>query len=402
MHNDEILLSYLAMARADSNTVRHVAAELSPWQGYTRPALRGVLRYAAGTDDWELHSAVREHRHLGDPLADYTPRHMDGRIIMAVNDRLRGLLAEHPHPVVAIRDRFEQDRVPTVAPDNHAVGRMAAEHLLELGLRRLAAVGHDENDASRRRVAGFAEHAEQAGAEVRTLPEDAALGDRSSPFPAAAWLRSLPLPCGVFCWTDEAAHNTIAAIKAAGMSVPEDLAVVGVHNDDLICNGIRPTITSVALPLEQIGYEAATLLDRLMQGQAAPDRPIRFDPVEVVPRGSTDTTAMEDSAVLEAVAIIRRRAIRGLTVEQLCEAMDPPISRRTLERRFEQALGRSPHQQIRLTQCQHARELLINTDWTHEMIARRCGFSSNPFFSNTFKRVTGQRPGEYRQQRRRR
>jgi len=386
------------MVEPSSDPLFHVVAELSPWQGYYRPVLRGVLRYAAGAADWELHSTIRQP-HVPSAGAPATPEAVDGRIIPAMNRHFESLAERRPQRMVAVRDRFEQDRTPTVVPDNRAVGAMAAEYMLALGFRRFAMVGAAGNHAAQRRLAGFEATASEAGASIETMPEGAGGGDAGAPTPSPGWLSALKPPCGMFCWTDETAYNAIRAAKAAGLNLPDDLAVMGVHNDDLICEAIRPSITSVALPLERVGYEAAALLDRLLRGEPAPTEPLRLPPVEVVERSSTRTGAIENPAVAQAMGIIRQRAVRGLTVEELCGLMSPPISRRTLERRFEEHFGRSPHEQIRHQQCQHARELLVNSSMRQEEIARRCGFSSTPFFSNTFNRIVGQRPGEYRKAR---
>lgn len=385
------------MARSGRRTFE-VSADLSAWQGYSRPALRGALRYAAGAPHWELHSTLSEHQAPPGEQPGAARQRMDGRIIWAMNAGYRREIRRTGMKVVAIRDRFEQDRVPTVVPDNFATGAMAAEYLLGLGFRRFAMVGELSNEACRHRFEGFRETATGHGGEAAVTPIDAE-DLQAAPEAAADWLRAMRPPCGAFCWTDNVAHAVIRVARTAGIAVPDDLAVIGVHNDDLVCESIRPSISSVALPMERVGYEAAALLDRLLHGESEPDGPIRLPPVGVVERNSTRTMAIEDPAVLQAVAIIRDQAIEGLTVERLCEQMDPPVSRRTLERRFQRTLGRSPHQEIRRQQCHHACTLLIDSRLTQEQIARRCGFSSTPFFSNTFTRIIGVRPGAFRRQR---
>ncbi len=383
--------------KGDTNSSCYrIYTDLERAGAYTRPILRGVLRYAATAEHWDSHFAA-----FGDRMArSATPEHYDGRILRygpVLEEQVR---SADPAPVVCVSDRPERFSGPTVVPDNIAVGAMAADYLIELGFRQLAMVGPLGVGVGLHRFHGFRERVRAIDGQVITLA-DAWQADRGVYRAPRDWLAALPVPCGVFCWNDETARNVILDAGAAGRSVPEDLAVVGVHNDDLLCESVQPNITSIALPLETVGYEAAALLDRLVQGQAAPDEPIRFAPIEVVERGSTRSTA-DDPDVAQALAIIRSRATRGLSVDQICESLALPISRRTLERRFVQALGRTPHEEIRRIQVQRARELLINTDLPQEEIAHRCGFSSNPFFSNTFKRVTGQRPGAYRNARRRR
>jgi len=362
---------------------------------YVRPILRGVLRYAADAAHWDAHFPMFDAR----MRRSVQPHRYDGVIRSHGSGGLDRLANGADAASVCISDRPEQDLGHAVIPDNHAVGAMAAAYLLELGFRRFAAVMPLGVGVGRHRFDGFRRRIEQAGYKVQSSAENESTNTAFYIAPLD-WLKALPTPCGVFCWNDETARNVVLDARDAGLSVPEDLAVIGVHNDDLICESIRPAITSIALPLEKIGYEAASLLDRLMQGEPGPDKPIRFPPIEVVQRDSTRPTA-EDRDVARAIQIIRRRACEGLTVEEVCDDLDLAVSRRTLERRFVEALGRSPHEEIRRVQCQHARHLLVNTNLPQEEVALRCGFSSNPFFSNTFKRVTGERPSEYRKARRR-
>ena len=220
--------------------------------------------------------------------------------------------------------------------------------------------------------------------------------------PAATGVPPLSRVVASLGWNDETGHKAVAAAVDGGLAVPEELAVLGVQNDELVCEAVRPGLSSVALPLVEVGYRASELLDRLMRGEAAPVEPIRLPPIEVIERGSTRMAAVSDPTVARALALIQREATEGLTVEGLCDALELTMSRRTLERRFHEELGRSPHEQIRRTQIQRARELLGSSDLPLIEIAARCGFSSQPFFSNTFLKYAGERPGAYRRRRARR
>ena len=369
---------------------RGVYTDLPITTAYTLPILRGVLRYAATVRHWELNaeqlsSVLRQPRR---------GNRYDGHILTGVSAKeavARGV----EEPIVCVSDRPEWFSGPMVIPDNVATGEMAADHLLEMGLRRFAMVGPMGTGVARHRYEGFARRVERTGADVITLPpaEDPEASLFSAP---REWLEALPRPCGVLCWNDATARNVILDARELGLAVPDDLAVFGVYNDDLLSESVRLGISSVALPLEKVGFEAAALLDRLMAGEAAPAEPMRLPPVEVVQRGSTQTVVLEDREVARALAMIREHAAEGLTVEEICEALDLSVSRRTFERRFTAHLGRSPHEEIRRTQCQLARRLLAKTDLPQSQIAVRCGFSSTPFFSTSFRRMTGSRPGEYR------
>jgi len=325
----------------------------------------------------------------------------DGRLVHILDSAFWREMDDHGEPRVTIADRAEIYRMPAVVPDNVAAGAMAAEHFLDRGLRRFAFAGPLHIPSCGRRYRGFADRLEAAGATVERVPyaNDPEASTRS-PMPVE-WLLDLPRPCGLLGWNDETGHKAVAAAQDAGLAVPDDLAVLGVQNDELVCESVSPGLSSVALPLIDIGYQAAELLDRLMQGEEPPEAPIRLPPIEVVERGSTRLDAVDDPTVARALSLIQREAARGLTVDALCEALDLTMSRRTLERRFLEELGRSPHEEIRRTQVQRARDLLSRSELPLVEIAERCGFSSQPFFSNTFLKHTGQRPGAYRRRSRR-
>lgn len=386
------------MSKSTNRSRLRVACDLNPTHGYSRPMLRGILRYAAGAAHWELRGfnlfAIAE--------GDRGIHRCDGRLVHHLDSAFWGEMEDRGEPRVTIVDRPEIYRMPAVVPDNVAAGAMAAEHLLERGLRHFAFAGPLHIPSCHRRYRGFTERLASAGAKVELVPyaEDPEASTRS-PMPVD-WLVGLPRPCGLLGWNDETGHKAVAAAQDAGLAVPEDLAVVGVQNDELVCEAVSPGLSSVALPLMEVGYQASALLDRLMGGAAAPAEPIHLPPMEVVERGSTRMAAVDDPTVARALSLIERQATRGLTVEGLCDALALTMSRRTLERRFLAALGRSPHEQIRRAQVQRARELLARSDLPLIEIAARCGFSSQPFFSNTFLNYTGERPGAYRRQRARR
>jgi len=216
--------------------------------------------------------------------------------------------------------------------------------------------------------------------------------------PDGQWIARLDSPCGVFCWNDDAAAHFICTAQDAGLRVPEQLAVVGLHNDELMCEMTRPGISSVELPLDQVGYEAAALLDRMMAGEPAPAEPLRLPPLRVVERGSTRTVAVADPLVAEVLSILRRHATERITVDQVCEQLSTSVSRRTMERRFRDVVGRSPNAELRRLRCQHAADLMRSTDLSLDEVARQCGFQSQPYFSDTFHKVMGERPGQYRRE----
>lgn len=380
-----------------SNGIRRVAVMLRVEGGYVRPILRGVLRYAGEASNWRVQGA--EIPGVVDGPFD---EDCDGGIIQGGQFDLVKRLKTRGVPLVTVSENVQDPGIPLVAPDNEAVGAMAADHLNDRGFQRFVGVGSGVRVGSRRRLKGFYDRVAAVGGRLLEQSPTRETSGGRTPAPPLDWLRGLPTPCGVFCSNDDTAYRFIRAAHEAGLAVPEDLAVVGVHNHDLVCEMVQPGISSVLLQSERQGYEAAALLDRMMDGERPPAQAIRFPPVRVVERDSTRTIAVADPVVAEALAVIRRGAIEGMNVDELCERMTVTTSRRTLERRFKEAVGRSPNAEIRRLRCQRAAELLLSTNESLDQVGRRCGFNSLPFFSNTFAKVMGARPGAFREQHRQR
>jgi LacI family transcriptional regulator len=215
----------------------------------------------------------------------------------------------------------------------------------------------------------------------------------------ARWLTLLHKPVGVLAPNDVWAYQLLEVCRQKALRVPDDVALVGVDNDDLLCGLARPPLTSVATPAERVGYEAAALLDRLMaspgRADGAPPLP-PLPPLGVVARQSTDVLMVDDPAVAAAVRFIRERACTPIGVEDLLRAV--PLPRRTLERRFRAALGRGPGEEIRRTRVERARYLLGASRSSMGEVARAAGFADAKHFCVAFRRHTGQSPSSYRRE----
>ncbi|MCX7935340.1 MAG: substrate-binding domain-containing protein, partial [Planctomycetota bacterium] len=208
------------------------------------------------------------------------------------------------------------------------------------------------------------------------------------------WLRALGRPAGILAANDVRARKLLDICQSAGIKVPEDVAIVGVDNDPLICLTARPTLSSIALPFERIGYEAAELLDRMMHGEALPEKPIVFPPLGVMARDSTDIVAIEDLVVSRALYFLRQHADKDISMDDVANALG--VNRRTLERRFAKQVGRSLHQELTRLRIEISRRLLSETDLPMPDVARRSGLTSATQLSVIFRRETGWTPREYR------
>jgi LacI family transcriptional regulator len=370
--------------------------------GYGRALLRGVVRYARLHGPWAFYLQPGDLRQLLPKMEEWGGTGIIARI--ATPEVARAVLAARL-PAIALDLNQQQlapsnplSRLSEVCPDSHKAGRLAAEHLLERGFRTFAFVGAwGDLPWSLRRGEGFAERLDEAGLPHQQFPMPPAARDRRwgrQQAILAQWMRKLPKPLGVLACDDDRGRQVLEACRAAGLHVPDDVAVVGVDDDELLCELSDPTLSSVALNTEQAGYAAAALLDGLMAGRIQQSRRILVDPVRVVTRRSTDTRATEDHVLGRAVRFIQDNVVRPIGVDDVVHHVG--CSRRTLELRFQQILGRSINCEIQQIRIERAENLLTETDLSVTQIADALGFGSSNYMIRLFRRTIGQTPVEYR------
>jgi LacI family transcriptional regulator len=212
--------------------------------------------------------------------------------------------------------------------------------------------------------------------------------------PLAAWLSTLPKPVGLMTPNDVRAQQVLNACARCGIAVPDEVAVIGVDNDDVLCEMSDPPLSSVALNGQKIGYEAAALLDGMVNGRPPSSRHISVAPLDVIARQSTDVLAISDPIVARAKHFIRLHACEGIGVERILTEMS--LSRRALERRFQKATGRSPGDEIARVRLSRIKELLSTTDFSLWKIAGLTGFQYIETMHYFFKENAGLTPGQYR------
>jgi LacI family transcriptional regulator len=209
------------------------------------------------------------------------------------------------------------------------------------------------------------------------------------------WLLALPRPVGVMACYDIRARHVLDACRRVGLAVPDQVAVIGVDNDEFLCDLSDPPLSSVAPDTRRTGYEAAALLDRLMSGrERRRGQAIFVEPLGVVARRSTDVLALGDADVSAAVRFIREHACDGIAVKDLLAEV--PLSRRVLEDRFRKLLGRTPHDEIARVRFERVRQLLRETRLPLAEIARRSGFRNAEYLATAFRRQLGTSPNAYR------
>jgi LacI family transcriptional regulator len=372
-----------------------VALLIETSSSYGRGLLRGIARYAREYGPWSFFLEPGAQDEVPPPLRDWG---VDGVItLFRTRKQARRLLATRI-PVVDL-DFTIPGLVPWgVCNDEVGVARVAAEHLLSRGLRHFGFVGWAavEDGISlweAKRRAAFVETIEAAGF-TSALYEWPRRGREQNRL--ARWLKSLPRPAGVMASNDQRARHVLEAARLAGLRIPDDLAVIGVDNDETLCDLSTPSISSVALDTDTIGYVGAAALHRLMKGRRPSRKTVLVPPLGVVARRSSDLLAMADPAVVAAVRFIDANLSRPIRISDVLRAAQ--LSRKTLEVRFRRSLGRTPHEELQRRRLDKVKSLLRQTDWPLKQIARATGFTYVEHLHLMFRRAAGMTPTEFRDQ----
>ncbi len=387
------------MKRTRRNAL-HVAVCVDQFRSHGRGVMRGIARFVETYGPWSL---------FIDPLADsHYPRGRsenwrgDGILTYIEDPQRADRLSASAIPTVELFAYRLDRKLPLVAHDDVAVGQMAAEHLLGRHFRWFAFSGYVNTLWSDRRQRGFTEHLTEVGCPPpATLliqrPETLAEWEEVQQ-QLTNWIKELHKPVGLMASSDHHAQRILDACQRANVVVPEEVAVIGVDNDEETCRLSDPPLTSVMLDSERVGYEGAKLLNTLMRRKlkARPAKQMFIPPLGVLARQSTDVTAINDPLVAHAARTIRERACHGLSVDELVRSLR--ISRSIFYQRFHTALGRSPHYEILRVQLDRVKSLLVQTSLPLKEIAEMCGFNNPNYLNVAFKREMGVTPGEYREQ----
>ncbi len=365
---------------------------------YGRQLLQGITRYLRSHRNWSIYLEQREVDTV--PPAWLRTWRGDGVLSRWSDPRVAETLIELGLAAVDLSDRRLPFGLPRINSDDRAIGRLAAEHLLERGCRSFACCAFSGELWASRRTEAFLAALADAGytADVYESPwlGPGAHVREDERVRIGRWLERLPRPVGVMTCNDVRGIEVLNACQTLSLKVPEEVAVIGVDDDALLCEICSPPLSSVVPNIDQIGYEAAALLDRLMGGERAGFEERFVPPSGVTTRRSTDVLLVGDPQFALAVRFIRENACRGITVADVLDHV--AISRSTLERNFRYHLGRSPQSEIRAVQLGRARQLLAETDHPVHRIAELVGYQHVEYFNVVFKRETGQTPGHYRRE----
>jgi LacI family transcriptional regulator len=364
---------------------------------FYRDILRGVKAFAVERPQWVFSPIAPEKRAI--ELA--APLRCDGYLAHVFTESLAQVLIGLRKPVVSVAGVLPELPLPHVMVDHAEVGRLAARHFLERGVRQFGFVGYPQHEFSLGRERGFREVLESAGFQVAAFHErQQRIQDPTGLWilnePLIRWIERLPKAVGILASNDIQGAQVSEYCRQLGLVVPDQVAIVGVDDDDLLCELSRPPLSSVALPGERIGFEAARLLDRCLKGTAPRKRVVVLPPAGVVVRQSSDLLAVTDPHVSAVLRFIRRNADRPIQVRDVLREV--PVARRALERWFRKSLQRSISEEIRRVHLERSRQLLLQTDMSLAAVAVSSGFRDGRQLSVVFRRETGLTPSAFRRQ----
>lgn len=378
--------------------LRHVALLVETSLASGRDILRGIGRYVRERRHWAI---FHEPRSLEESGPRWLREWRGSGIIARVQNRaLADLVKSSGVPVVDVLGLVPAAGIPLVHVDDAQIARLAAEHWRERGFRHFAYYGlADENwsvlrrDAFRRWLGPWGE---TLAVYDQPRRDRASRSWEEQEDALARWIQRLPKPVGVMVCSDQRGQAFLEACRRAGVAVPDEVAVVGVDNDEALCEITNPPLSSVWPAHDQVGYEAAALLDRLMAGESAPAAPILIPPRGLKARLSSDVLAFEDRNLARALKIIRERACTGLDVDEVAEAAG--LSRSVLQRRFREMLDRTVHEELRRVRLKRARELLTETNLPLPEVAEQAGFKHQEYLGVVLRREWGKTPAQVRRE----
>lgn len=377
-----------------------VALLIESSRAYGRGLLRGIAAYVRDHRSW---STYVEPRGLSEPLPRWLKTWKGDGILARVNDRrMADLIVQTGLPAIDLRGTVPDSPIPRLGMNATAAARLAFEHLRERGFRHFAfCSAAPQYRFSDERGEEFQRLASAAGCSFSMFPPPqrrSSAGWDEEQRQLAQWVSKLTKPLGILASHDERGVDLLNACRDLQIAVPDDVAVIGVDNDEVMCDLATPSLSSVDSNTEQIGYRAAELLEQLMAGKVTLPLQTLIEPAGVVLRRSTDVLAIDDRDLASALWFIRNHACDGINVEDVLQHTS--LSRSTLERRFFALLGRSPSDEIGRVRLERVKQLLEETNHSLSRIADLAGIEHPEHLGRFFRRKVGKTPGEYRRAKR--
>ena len=378
---------------------KSVALLIETSNAYARGLLEGIVEYQRQRDSWSIF--LPEQERGATPPRWLRAWQGDGVIARIETAEIASCISLLRVPVVDLSSSRRVDDIPWVETDDQAIATLAFDHLLERGFRNFAFCGPKGFNWSTWRMEHFVNLCRDAGFECKCFQTESPYSKSpvksTSKSSLETWLRKLPKPTGLLCAYDIQAQVVLDTCRNINLPVPEQLAVMGVDNDTLLCDLSHPSLTSVAPDARGAGFHAAHLLDDMMHGRSISELTSSLlKPLGIVQRQSTDITAVSDKTVAEAIRFIRDHACDGINV---CDVLSHVhLSRRKLESQFLQATGKTPHDMISTIRTDRVQRLLQQSELSLDEIAKHAGFEHTEYMSVVFKKRFGVSPGRYRRQ----
>ena len=365
---------------------------------YGRDLLSGASRYAHERNEWDFIVVPRGITEMPETVINW---HGDGVIARTSDKRAHDFIKRRIKcPVVELYSVVKTE----IYCDERAIVRMALDHFEEHCFENVGFFSIGQTRWIVERERHFKEEAIARGFSPHIFIEKTARKDptwypiwNEKYDPALrAWLEELPKPIAIFTANDHQAVHLINGCNNLGYRIPEEIAVLGINNDTLLCDIISPTLSSIDQNAREVGYEGARLLDMKMNGIDCTGYEKGLLPVRVVTRESTDVFAMKNPDVNRALHFIREFATTGIRVTDVLHEVN--LTSRTLERYFKESLGHTPEREILMTKLRHASWLLVTSNLPNHRIAELSGFSNDRYFCYLFKKEKGMTPQRYRRE----
>lgn len=373
-----------------------VALMFPTWLSHLEKSMHGITDFARQHGGWTF---VTRPESYAFSLASLRGWNGDGVIALVDTESEAAAARELEVPVVNLSGSLRDAGLPRVMVDSEAVGRLAAEHLLKCGFRRFAYYGLRNVWYAEVRQKAFIERIRREGHDCAVLMVESDLGDSRPWFHGQQqlerWLGTLDTPVGLLASNDHRARMVSEACSRLDLRVPDAVGIVGVDNQEVICEFCVPPLSSVSRNDYQVGFQAASLLNRLMAGESLPEKDVLVLPDGVVRRHSTDVVGVADPNVAAAVRFIRENLHKQFGVKQI--TAQTSVSRRFLEQGFRAQLGCTPYEYLSRLRVQRAIQLLSGEDRPKiSQVARACGFNNPLQLRRAFYRETGATPQSFR------
>ncbi len=371
---------------------RHVALLIETSNEYARGLLRGIRAYIREHTPWSIY--MGEHSRNQNDLSWLTDWQGDGILARIENEAIADYVRHIGVPTIDLSAFRYIPELPCLETDDQSIAHMALKHLVERGFKHFAFCGDLHFVWSRQRREHFLRAVEQAGYPCSDYEVDSTQLWTEERQAMAKWVQSLPKPVGIMVSYDMLGQKLLEACRLANVYVPDEVGMISVDNDELMCNLTDPPLTSIIPNAVETGYRAAELLDKMMNGEQAAASVLSIPPLDIAMRLSTDAIAVKDQLVADTVRLIRSRIYEDVNIEELLRVL--PFSRRAIESRFQRNLGRTPHDLMMEMKVKIIKQFLTETELSLSIIAERIGFKHAEYMSVLFKRETGITPNEYR------